>query len=464
MTRRKRCFVLVALWLTVGLVVPLSAAAVPAGDRSSGWDCSQCGWPMQADAPNGSVGNPLGFMTAEATRESPTTFRVGVRNAGLARSAETKTPSGVGRVDNGELRGLSIQSKGARSAFALQVEAVGSLDNFSTAARGKLTRPTRLDRPLLYVNATANAPGDSFTVTYNFDAERDDLRDDDASVNDLRVLAFREGSWRPIRNTTRFRDGSDAVVRAPTSGTVPLAFGYPRRELTVTNVSQASRLFANRTGSIRATVVNRGHSDGEATFEIETRNDTILRNHTVFADAGQRRLVEIPVEFPGPGEWLVDIDDAETTVRVERPQPAFVVSNLSLSSERIAPGEAVTVRATVTNDGRADGGGVVRLRTFDTVVDAKRLTLQRNATGRVTFTQRFDAAGTYTVQVGNVSRSVVVGSGGQPPAANTETQRMPVNSAGSGVPTTVQWALVVIGAGAVLVFGLAALGRIVRSA
>jgi len=460
MTRRKPGFALVTLPLVVALVLSIPAAAAPTdGDRAR-WNCPQCPW--QADAPNGSNGNPLGFMTADASRQSPTTFRVTVRDAGLAQSADVEAPGDVGRVDNGELRGLSIQSNGGPSAFGLRVEAVGSLDNFSTAARGNLTVPSGLDRPLLYVNATANVPGESFTVTYEFDAERDDLRDDDATVDDLRVLAFRDGRWRTLGNATRSLDGSDAVLRVTTSGTVPLAFGYPRRELTVTNVSQQGRLFANRTGSIRATVENRGHSAGRERFEIETRDDTILRNHTIFAAAGQRRTVDIPVRFPEPGEWPVDIDEGETTVQVEQPRPVFVVSNLSVSSERIDPGEAVTVRATVRNDGQADGADVVRFRTFDTVVDAERLPLQRNATRQVTFTQRFDAAGTYTVGVGNRSRTVVVGSGGQPPVETTGESGTPADRSDGDVPATVHWALVVIGAGAVLVFGLAALGRVVR--
>lgn len=460
MTRRKRSFALVSLLSVVLLGLSIPAAAVTTDGGHGQLDCSRCPW--QTDAPNDPDGNPLGFMTADADWESPTTFRVTVRNAGLAQSANVETPNGVGRVDNGELRGLAIQSNGGPSAFALQVEAAGSLDNFSTAARGELTPPSGLDRPLLYVNATANAPGESFTVTYDFDAERDDLRDDNATVDDLRVLAYHSGQWRPLRNATRSLGGSDAVVSVTTSGTVPLAFGYPRRELAVTNVSQQGRLFANRTGSIRATVENRGHQDGRKRFEIETRNDTIIRNHTIFAEAGQRRTVEIPVRFPNPGEWPVEIDEAETTVRVEQPQPAFVVSNLSLSSDRIAPGDSVTVRATVRNSGRADGADVVRLRTFGTVVDAERLTLRRNATERVTFSQHFDAAGTYTVGVGNRSRTVVVGSGGQPPVETSGERGTPAERSDGDVPPLVQWALVLIGMGAVLVFGLAALGRAVR--
>ncbi|AQL44872.1 hypothetical protein BV210_19110 (plasmid) [Halorientalis sp. IM1011] len=460
MTRRKPSFALVALPLVVALVLSVPVAAAPTDGERARWGCPGCSW--QTDAPNGSDGNPLGFMTADASRESPTTFRVTVRDAGLAQSADAEPPTGVGQVDNGGLRGLSIQSNGGPSAFELRVEAVGSLDNFSTAARGEMAPPAGLDRPLLYVNATANAPGESFTVTYEFDAERDDLRDDDASVDDLRVLAFRDGRWRTLGNATRSPDGSDAVVRVTTSGTVPLAFGYPHRELVVTNLSQQGRLFANRTGSIRATVENRGHSAGREQFEIETRNDTILRNHTIFAAAGQRRTVDVPVRFPSPGEWPVEIDEGETTVRVERPRPAFVVSNLSLSSDRIAPGESVTVRATVRNDGQADGADVVRFRTFDTVVDAERLTLQRNATRQVTFSQRFDVAGTYRVGVGNRSRTVVVGSGGQPPVETTGERETPGDRPDGDVPVTVRWALVVIGAGAVLVFGLAALGRVVR--
>lgn len=465
MTRRKLSIGLVALALWATLAVVLPAAATAAGPGvAAGADCPGCAVSIQADAANGSDRNPLGFMTADATRESATMFRVTVRNAGLARSADVATPPGVGAAADGELRGLSVRSKGAPSSFTLRFAAAGSIENLSAAARGRLLRPVTLDRPLLYLNATANAPAGSFTVTHRFDVGRDDLREDGATPDDIRVLAFYDGRWRTLGNTTQSPDGSEQIVKATTSGTVPLVFGYQRPELTVTNVSQAGRLYANRTGSIRATVHNRGHTGGSQTFDIETRNDTILSNHTIYAEAGRQRTVSVPVRFPGPGEWPVEIDDGETTVRVEQPRPNLVVSNVSLSSDRIAPGDAVTLTATVTNVGLADGTGVVRMRAFDTVVDAERLRLSRNETRRVRFSQRFDAAGTYTVGVGNRSRTVVVGSGGPPPTEAADERQTTADGAESASPVPVEWAVVALGAGAAVLFGLAALGRLVRRA
>jgi hypothetical protein len=463
MTRWKLRLGLVACVLAAVAILTTPAVAA-SGSNTGDLGCLGCNRLAQTDASNGTDTNPLGFMSASATRESATTVRVTVRDAGLAQSADVRAPSNVGPESKGELRGLSIKSNGGVSSFTLQASLADSAENLSVGSAGGVEPPETLDRPRLYLNATADAPSDAFQVTYQFDVGLDDLRDDEVSDDAVRVFAFYGGEWQPVRNVTRSRDGGEVVVDATTSGTVPLAFGYRRPQLSVTALSQDGPLLTGRDGTIRATVENRGHRDGRETFEIETRNDTILGNHSIFARAGQRRTVQVPVRFPRSGEWPVEIDDAETTVRVEDPQPDLVVTNLSLDRERIAPGETVTLTADVRNDGSADGSDVVAVQAFDTVVGAERLRLSRNATHRVTFTQRFDAAGTYTVRVGNLSRTVVVGDGGQ--QANAAADRRATTESGrtggSDGSGTVRWIVVVLGAGAAVLFGLGALGRIVR--
>ncbi|WP_336003507.1 CARDB domain-containing protein [Halorientalis halophila] len=403
-----------------------------------------------------------GEMTATVTRESPSTFRVAVRNAGIARDAGVAAPGQVGRVGDGELRGLSIRSHGGADRFELSVSVADSVRNLSGAASQRLPSAGVLDTPLVYLNGSSDAPRRAYTVTYTLDVGVDDLEERGARDRDAVVLAYHDGEWRPIDNATRVRDGSELVVNATTSGTVPLAFGIRHPNMTVTNVTSTGRLLANRTGTVDATVVNRGSRDGRQTFEIETENETVIGNHSIFARAGQRRTVQVPVTLPRSGEWPIEIGDAETTVRVDAPRPNHVVSNLSIDAERIEPGGTVTVTATVTNAGTADGAEVVRLRAFDTVVDAQRLSLARNETQTVQFTQRFEAAGTYTVAVGNQSRTVVVGDGGATPTGPDEETAADASAADDAAPADpFEWAVVVIGASVAVLFGVAVLGRYV---
>lgn len=92
------------------------------------------------------------------------------------------------------------------------------------------------------------------------------------------------------------------------------------------------------------------------------------------------------------------------------PTPAaFTLSSLSASPAKVDIGESVTVSVLVTNNNESSGTQQVILRIDDAVVSTKEITLEGGATQEVIFTTTKDAAGIYSVTVGGLSGSFVVG-------------------------------------------------------
>ena len=77
----------------------------------------------------------------------------------------------------------------------------------------------------------------------------------------------------------------------------------------------------------------------------------------------------------------------------------FEVTEASLSDEQIAEGESVDVTATVENRGEGSGTFTAELRVDGDVVQTEDVTVGAGESEQVTFTETFDTAGTYDVDV-----------------------------------------------------------------
>ena len=77
----------------------------------------------------------------------------------------------------------------------------------------------------------------------------------------------------------------------------------------------------------------------------------------------------------------------------------FEVTEASLSDEQIAEGESVDVTATVENRGEGSGTFTAELRVDGDVVQTGDVTVGAGESEQVTFTETFEAAGTYDVDV-----------------------------------------------------------------
>ena len=117
---------------------------------------------------------------------------------------------------------------------------------------------------------------------------------------------------------------------------------------------------------------------------------------------------------------------------------AFTVTDLEISPGDLHPGDSATVSVTVANTGGSDGTINVVLKIDGAVNATKDVTLVAGTSGRVEFPVRAAAAGSFGVNVGDLSGTMTVAQ-----AAATPSQPSPVN-----------WFLVAIGASVIGVVAL----------
>ena len=94
---------------------------------------------------------------------------------------------------------------------------------------------------------------------------------------------------------------------------------------------------------------------------------------------------------------------------IEPPKPAdIIVSNLSVSSSKVEPGDTVTISVLVANRGGQEGTYLIELKIDGVVVETKSVTLAAGASETVTFTTSEDMGGIYTVDIDDQSTSFTV--------------------------------------------------------
>ena len=94
---------------------------------------------------------------------------------------------------------------------------------------------------------------------------------------------------------------------------------------------------------------------------------------------------------------------------VDKEEPAaFIISDLSVTPDKVRPSEEVTVTAVVTNIGDSEGSYPVVLRIDGAEEASKEVTLGAGQNEMVTFTIAKEVLGTYTVDIaGNTEQFTV---------------------------------------------------------
>ncbi|WP_435178703.1 PKD domain-containing protein [Halorussus sp. AFM4] len=105
-------------------------------------------------------------------------------------------------------------------------------------------------------------------------------------------------------------------------------------------------------------------------------------------------------------EFRANVSDGVYAVGVGKAVTS--VADVSVDSQRVEPGQQVTVTATIENTGHADGTREVELTVGGEVVATKTVSVAADGTTEVTFTRTFDESGVYSVGVGDASAEVVV--------------------------------------------------------
>jgi hypothetical protein len=108
-------------------------------------------------------------------------------------------------------------------------------------------------------------------------------------------------------------------------------------------------------------------------------------------------------------EEEVVTEEEEETVGPTAPSPAaFIISNVSVSDDTVAPEENVTITIDVTNTGETEGTYTVVLRINGVVEDTQSITLEGGETGQVAFTISKDEVGDYAIDINGKSASFSV--------------------------------------------------------
>jgi len=413
--------------------------------------------------PNGTGQGPApSTMSTTVSRTGSNSFSVAVRNARNGRSTTVEPPSAVGDADDDtDLRSFDVVSRGGASRFDLNFTVDSTLESLSAADAS--SPPAAFDTPLLYSTVDSTASSNDFGITYRFDVETDYLREANAGQNDVVVSVYRGGEWQTVDATPGQQSGNEMIVRTSIAGPGLVAVGLRHPEISVVDVRpQNPPALSNRTSRLELTLENSGSRDGTETFNV-TADDRTIASPTVSVAAGTQRTVTVPVQFQKAGETDVEVGEYDTELTVTEPTPDISVTALSVDRNRIETGETVTVDATVTNAGTAGGTGSVQFRAFGDVVTVDQVKLAPGETRTVQFTQQFDAPGEYRLGVNNRTTTVTVDRG--PNWESTPAEDSGTVTAGDGESesdSSFQWALILLGAGVVLMFGLVTVGRMLR--
>ena len=108
----------------------------------------------------------------------------------------------------------------------------------------------------------------------------------------------------------------------------------------------------------------------------------------------------VPTAYNGDGEYVATADGF-STFAIGAAEAGVSVTTVSLEHAEIEPGELAAVSATVENTGEVEETASVALRVDGETVDERRVTVDAGETRDVTFTPQFDAAGEYSIAVGD---------------------------------------------------------------
>ncbi|WP_276272972.1 CARDB domain-containing protein [Haloarcula litorea] len=249
------------------------------------------------------------------------------------------------------------------------------------------------------VSATLENTGDA---SGSFTAE---LRIDGETVETQRSEVDGGGSTAVGFSYTFQEAGEyDVAVSGTQAGTVtvrdPATF-----DVESVSVSESTVETGEQVG-IDVTVANTGDTAGETDVRLAANRDQI-GSRTVSVASGETETVSFEQTFEEAGTYTLTANgQAETTLTVTEPA-AFTVESASLGTSSATTGEPVEVSATVGNTGTEADEFTAELRVDGEVRETRSVALDGGETTTVTFTPTFDAAGDYTVAVGNASAGTV---------------------------------------------------------
>jgi oligopeptide transport system substrate-binding protein len=158
--------------------------------------------------------------------------------------------------------------------------------------------------------------------------------------------------------------------------------------------------------TIGANVLNSGKKGGDysATLKI---NDAVIETKQITLAAGETQLLSFQYSPPSAGSFRVDINGQTGSFIVVRPA-AFALQALTVQPSVPQSGDNLTAGFQIRNDGDVQGDYQISLKVDGQEVNSTKVTLGGGATQAVKLDFSIAAAGTHSVEVGDLKQEIKV--------------------------------------------------------
>ncbi|MEF8813604.1 MAG: CARDB domain-containing protein [Halovenus sp.] len=264
------------------------------------------------------------------------------------------------------------------------------------------------------LNSSTITEGESVTVSADVEntGDRDgDFTADlvvDGSAVQTTTVTVAAGTTETVSFTETFDTAGDYAIDVNDAAVGTLTVEAATADFTVSGASLTdTTILEGDTAEATATVENVGSDAGEFTAEFrltDANGQTTVRDSaTVTLAAGESTSVTLADTVSSSGTYDADVSgEPAGTLTVEQPATFGIVST-TLSEQTILEGESVTVSADVENTGDRDGDFTADLVVDGSAVQTTTVTVAAGTTETVSFTETFDTAGDYAIDVNDAA-------------------------------------------------------------
>ncbi|GGN88191.1 PKD domain-containing protein [Haloarcula pellucida] len=356
---------------------------------------------------------------------------------------------GVG-LDDGTLGSGSVRVQRIALADVESGSAVAVTDEWN----GSDGPPLGSDETMLALGpSVASGPAPS-SVTYQLAIDRAAIRNRGGSVDSLAVATWNGSGWETAE-TTLVRNDSTVVINATAGPEEPLAVGLPTAQVVGTDLAIAESPVVNQSVNVSVTLSNNGHRDGSETVTT-VLGGRVVASERVTIRAGETERLTFTVVPRRAGQQRLTVAGLQTTVDVAPARADIGPPSVDVERETVGTGESVQVRATFRNDGTVTGTENASFVVFGEVVERQSVTVAPGETKTVTFEQRIEHPGQYTVGVNGQNASVAVD--GEAKTAQTESW-VDTGTGGGGSTSPLLLGLLALGSIGLVAGSIAVLSR-----
>jgi hypothetical protein len=250
------------------------------------------------------------------------------------------------------------------------------------------------------------SPPITLTVSYDPTALPPGVAEEDL------YIAYWDGSkWIALESTV---DAPAHKVSARVSHFTPFALMIKLAPpaFTITQLSiTPEKVEPGEAVDVSIIVTNTGGTEGSHGVELGI-NGGIEAIQKIALLPGVSQPLSFTVMRKDPGTYKVTVGGMIGEFAVVKPVPpvpaAFHLSNLSISSTKVDPGQTVTITVRVANSGGTDGSYTVTLKIEGVAEHTDEVALAPGASQTVSFTVVRDVPGSYRVEVDNLSGRFIV--------------------------------------------------------